>query len=41
MGEYMDKYMNEWYIQYCRFSMSIKHKEAVRNCLLQGHGKIL
>ena len=18
MGEYMDKYMNEWYIQYCR-----------------------
>ena len=43
MGEYMDKYMNEWYIQYCRFILILsKNKSLIssdfRNCLFQGHG---
>ena len=46
MGEYMDKYMNEWYIQYCRFILILSISKSLmapdlRSCLLQGHGKIL
>ena len=46
MGEYMDKYMNEWYIQYCRFILILSINKSLmasdlRSCLLQGHGKIL